>query len=120
MPRAAAEHLRSAGWEVAHVGELGLATAKDAEILDAARQLGACVVTMDADFHGLLAISGADSPSVIRLRIQGIQARAFADMLLRLAPQFEQAATSGALITIDERTVRLHRLPLTRKPKVEP
>ncbi|MCE7932718.1 MAG: hypothetical protein DYH17_15260 [Xanthomonadales bacterium PRO6] len=77
-------------------------------------------MTMDADFHGLLAISGADSPSVIRLRIQGIQATAFADMLLRLAPQFEQAATFGALVTIDERTVRLHRLPLTRKPKVEP
>ena len=97
-----------------------MATAKDAEILDAAMQRGACVVTMDADFHGLLAISGADRPSVIRLRIQGMQAREFADMLVRLAPQFEQAATAGALITIDERTVRIHRLPLTRKPKVEP
>jgi len=86
---------------------------------DPAVKRGACVVTMDEDFHGLLAISGADSPSVIRLRIQGLQAREFADMLLRLAPQFEQAASSGALITIDDRTVRIHRLPLTRKPKAE-
>lgn len=119
MPRAAVALLREAGWDVAHVGELGLSTAKDAEILEEALRRDACVVTMDADFHGLLAISGATYPSVIRLRIQGVQANEFANMLLRLAPQFEQAATSGALITIDERTVRIHRLPLTRKPKAE-
>ena len=94
-----------------------MATAKDAEILEEALSRSACVVTMDADFHGLLAISGADRPSVIRLRIQSVQAREFADMLLRLAPQFAEAAMSGALITIDERTVRIRRLPLTRKPK---
>ena len=119
MPRAAVAILRAAGWNVAHVGELGMATATDAEILDAASIRGTCVVTMDADFHGLLAISGATHPSVIRLRIQGVQANEFANMLLRLAPQFAEAAMFGALITIDERTVRIHRLPLTRKSKAE-
>ncbi len=97
-----------------------MATAKDAEILDAAARSGACVVTMDADFHGLLAISGVDRPSVIRLRIQSMKAREFADLLLRLAPQFERSASSGALITIDERTVRIRPLPLTRNSKVVP
>lgn len=93
-----------------------MATAKDAESLEEALRRRACVVAMDADFHGLLAISGADRPSVVRLRIQSMQAREFADMQLRLAPQFVEAALSGALITIDERTVRTHRLPLMRKP----
>lgn len=39
MPRAAAARLRSAGWEVLHVGELAMAAAKDAEILKAAQGL---------------------------------------------------------------------------------
>lgn len=96
-----------------------MATAKDSAILEEASRLNACVVTMDSDFHGLLATSGADHPSVVRLRVQGLAARELANLLLRLAPQFASAAGAGALITIDERTVRIHSLPLNRKHTTE-
>ncbi len=36
-----------------------MAAAKDAEILSAARGLSACIVTLDADFHGLLGSEAA-------------------------------------------------------------
>jgi len=71
LPRSAAGLLRARGLDVAHVGELGLSHASDSEILEVSRQRGAVVVTLDADFHALLAHAGATSPSVIRLRVQG-------------------------------------------------
>jgi predicted nuclease of predicted toxin-antitoxin system len=50
--------LRAAGIEAQHVGELGLCSAADAEILELARRERRIVVTLDADFHALLGLSG--------------------------------------------------------------
>jgi predicted nuclease of predicted toxin-antitoxin system len=55
LPRSTVHHLDAAGVESAHVAEKGLATASDANIIDFARQGGWIVVTLDADFHALLA-----------------------------------------------------------------
>jgi predicted nuclease of predicted toxin-antitoxin system len=43
--------------EAVHMGDRDLATASDSQILDVGRQEGV-VVTLDADFHTLLALSG--------------------------------------------------------------
>jgi predicted nuclease of predicted toxin-antitoxin system len=45
----------------------------DADILAYGRQELRVVVTLDADFHTLLALSGARSPSVVRIRIEGLR-----------------------------------------------
>jgi predicted nuclease of predicted toxin-antitoxin system len=76
LPRTAASLLRSHGIDAVHTGEIGLATADDPTLLRLARQQDRIVVTLDADFHALLALSGADKPSVIRLRIEGSEGRA--------------------------------------------
>lgn len=73
LPRSAVLHLHNAGIEAIHVGDRGLATASDSRILDIGRQEKMVVVTLDADFHALLALSGATEPSVIRLRIEGYE-----------------------------------------------
>ena len=70
LPRSAVLHLKNAGIEAAHVGDRGLATASDSKILDFGRQEGTVVVTLDADSHALLALSGVTGPSVIRIRIE--------------------------------------------------
>jgi predicted nuclease of predicted toxin-antitoxin system len=59
LPRSTVHHLDAAGVESAHVGEKGLATASDAKIIDFAPQGGWIVVTLDANFHALLAVAGA-------------------------------------------------------------
>ena len=51
LPRSLVRHLAAAGIAAEHVGDLGMATAADAMILDAARQRQAVVVTLAADFH---------------------------------------------------------------------
>lgn len=58
LPRSAAGLLRERGWDVQHVSERGMSRAEDATILLVARQEERVLVTLDADFHTLLAIAG--------------------------------------------------------------
>lgn len=71
VPRDAASSLRGLEIESMHVGEIGMSKATDDEILAWALQRDAVVVTLDADFHAILAVSGASRPSVVRFRLQG-------------------------------------------------
>jgi predicted nuclease of predicted toxin-antitoxin system len=73
LPRSTVLHLRNHQIEAVHVGDRVLATATDSKILDVGRQEGMVVVTLDADFHALLALSGVTEPSVIRIRIEGLR-----------------------------------------------
>jgi len=72
VPRDAAGRLRGLGYECMHLGEIGMSKAADEEILAFSLEENAIVVTLDADFHMILAISGASGHSVIRLRLQGL------------------------------------------------
>lgn len=73
LARSAVVHLRQAGIESVHVGDLGMAAASDAMILEEGLNRNAVVVTLDADFHRLLALSNATTPSVIRIRMEGLK-----------------------------------------------
>jgi predicted nuclease of predicted toxin-antitoxin system len=114
LPRSAAALLRQAGWDVIHVSEIGMSRADDADILQRARaELRVCV-TLDADFHSLLATSGERSPSTIRIRKEGLDATALAVLLQGVWAKIADALNSGALVTITERSVRVRRLPIMR------
>jgi len=114
LPRSAAAILRTAGWDVLHVGECGLATAADSHILDAARSDGRHIVTLDADFHSLLAVSGEAAPSVVRLRMEGLKGDDLATLMLRLWPKISVAVSGGAMVTVMRGAVRIKRLPVER------
>ena len=104
--------MRDAGLKAEHVGELGLAAAADSTILARALDHAQIVVTLDADFHAQLALSGAAGPSVIRIRIEGLKARQLADLLVRLLEQCGDDLKSGAMVTVSESSVRIRHLPL--------
>lgn len=114
LPRSAALYLHNAGFEAAHVGDRGLATASDSKILDVARQEEMVVVTLDADFHALLALSGAKGPSVIRIRIEGLQAQDLASLLVKVLEICTADVLKGAIVSVTERGVRIRRLPVLR------
>jgi predicted nuclease of predicted toxin-antitoxin system len=96
-----------------HVGDAGLASASDDEILAAAAGLGAVVVTLDADVHALLAMSRASGPSVLRLRVQGKSAEQIAALVLVAIAAVKADLARGAVATANEAKVRVRRLPLT-------
>jgi predicted nuclease of predicted toxin-antitoxin system len=81
LPRTAVDRLRDLGIEAEHVGNLGLAAATDEEILKTASDRNAVIVTLDADFHGLLARSRATSPSFVRIRVEGLKAAELATLV---------------------------------------
>lgn len=92
-----------------------MSRAEDLRILERAREQRRTCVTLDADFHALLATSEAKSPSVVRIRREGLNGKAISDLLLKVWPRIESAVNEGALVTITERSVRVRVLPVTTK-----
>ncbi len=64
--------LEQAGWEAVHWSMLGNMRATDDVIMSWARENGYIVFTHDLDFGVLLALTRAESPSVIRVRTQDV------------------------------------------------
>jgi predicted nuclease of predicted toxin-antitoxin system len=114
LPRSSASLLRQCGWDVVHVSEIGMSRADDADILRRARAEGRVCVTLDADFHSLLATKGERGPSAIRIRKEGLDATGLAALLQVIWARTEDAINSGALVTVTERSVRIRRLPIVR------
>lgn len=114
LPRSTVRHLEERGYDVRHVADIGHSRASDGEITTLALDQGRTIVTLDSDFHRLLAISGASTPSVIRIRREGLRgfdvAELIGQILMRLRDQIER----GAMVTVTKSNVRLHRLPLRK------
>lgn len=111
----AAALLRDRGVDTVHVSEIAASIA-DLVILDLARTAGRIVVTLDADFHALLALRGWTGPSVIRIRRQGLNAEDVRDLLLHLLADHEAALLSGVALSVREHLVGIRKLPLADVP----
>jgi predicted nuclease of predicted toxin-antitoxin system len=112
LPRSTIKHLADAGIVAEHVGNLGMAAATDEAILEVARQQPAVVVTLDADFHQLLAISRATMPSVVRIRIEGLKGEQLANHLAQVINIASVELDAGALVSVTETRIRVRSLPL--------
>ncbi len=71
-------------------------------------------MTLDADFHALLALSGATGPSVVRIRIEGQRAQGLATLLVNVLKVCEDDLAQGAMISVTENGARIRKLPLLR------
>ena len=114
VPRSTAPALSDLGFSAQHVGELGMATATDAEVLDKARTLEAVVVTLDADFHMLLAINRSTSPSVIRIRVEGLQGPGLSHVLGNVVATAEEKLAQGCAVSVTSSSIRVRMLPLVQ------
>lgn len=113
LPRTAALLLRESGWDAQHVSERGMSRAEDIAIIALARQEQRMVVTLDADFHALLAVSGAKGPSVLRIRMEGLKADQVTSLVKRVLALASDELTQGAMITLSEGKVRIKLLPVS-------
>lgn len=112
VPRDTAARLRERGYECTHVGEVGMSRASDQEILAWSLEQDAAVVTLDADFHAILAVSGAAAPSVIRVRREGLDALAVMGLIEKVAEDYAQELVDGSMVTIKLNKTTCHKLPI--------
>lgn len=89
-----------------------MSKATDQEVLAFSLEKNAVVVTLDADFHTILAVSGASGPSVIRLRLQGLGAPEVVELVRNVLARFEADLKRGSLVTVKALKTTCHRLPV--------
>jgi predicted nuclease of predicted toxin-antitoxin system len=112
VPRDAAALLRDLGWDAVHAGDLGLGAAEDSEILTRAQSEKRVCVTLDADSHALLALSGASGLSAVRVRLGKVGAAEMARILGAVWQQYEVEPDAGAMVTVTAGRARVRPLPI--------
>lgn len=113
LPKSTARLLREAGHDAVHTAEIGMQRATDAEILERARLESRVVVTLDADFHTLLALANASGPSVVRIRMEGLRASRCLELILDVATSCAEDLAPGAAVSVEAHAIRVRRLPFT-------
>ncbi len=104
--------LEDAGYAVTHWAALGPADAPDHVLMSYAHDHGMIIFTQDLDFGIALAISGADSPSVVQLRAADALPSAVGRPVVDGLRQTRRELLEGALVTIDARRTRVRVLPI--------
>jgi predicted nuclease of predicted toxin-antitoxin system len=113
-PRSSAALLREHGFDAMHTAEAGLAEAEDPVILARASAEDRVVVTLDADFHAHLALSGATRPSVIRIRVEGLRAEPLVELLRDVLERCEADLNMGAMVSVQKGRIRIRHLPILK------
>lgn len=112
LPYSTTQYLKEAGWDVVHAVDLGMERATDRAIIDYARENNCCCITLDADFHSIIAVDNAEKPSVIRIRQEGLKAKDVAELLMSIWAGIESALATGSLVTVTDKSVRVRYLPI--------
>ncbi|OEU82027.1 MAG: hypothetical protein BA865_02900 [Desulfobacterales bacterium S5133MH4] len=112
LPRSAASLLRAEGWDVLHTGDIGLSRSTDRQILEYARKEDRVIITLDSDFHTILALTNVSTPSVIRIRLEGLRGPDLALLAKRIWPEIETHVKKGAMVTVTESGIRIRNIPL--------
>ncbi|MBW2249323.1 MAG: DUF5615 family PIN-like protein [Deltaproteobacteria bacterium] len=112
LPRSSAEILRNKGWNIQHTGEIGMSRATDRQILEYARDEQRIVITLDSDFHAILAVENLDSPSVVRIRQEGLRGPELAELVEKIWSKIGKHLENGAMATITEKAIRIRKIPL--------
>lgn len=106
--------LEASGFVAVHWSSIGLPNAPDRTLFSWARQNGYVVFTHDLDFGALLAITGAEAPSVFQIRTEDVSPDALGARAVTILSRFAPELADGALVVVDEARDRVRILPLSK------
>ena len=104
----------AAGYDAVHWSSIGDIKAKDSTIMAWAVSNNYTVFTHDLDFGTLLAISEANTPSVIQVRTQDVFPDKLGKIVLAALKQLQTELETGALVTVNEAQAKARILPIKR------
>lgn len=103
------------GLTAVHWSSIGDGRAADTVLMQWARENDYIVFTHDLDFGSLLALTQAESPSVIQVRTQDVTPYHLEVIVTDALRQYQSVLESGALIVLDEGKSRVRILPLSKE-----
>ncbi|MFV0258223.1 MAG: DUF5615 family PIN-like protein [Acidimicrobiales bacterium] len=104
--------LVKAGHVAEHVRDLGMSEALDDEVLAAAKNAGAVLISSDTDFGELPARSNAAEPSaILRRRQEGRCANEITALILANLEAVADELEAGAFVVLHDNRVRIRSLP---------
>ena len=112
LPRSTVLELQKLSIDSVHVGEIGMTSSTDSDIINKALNDGLTVITLDSDFHTILASNEKTKPSVIRIRIEGLKSKELSEIIQNVLFLARKEIENGAAISVNERGIRIHNLPL--------
>jgi predicted nuclease of predicted toxin-antitoxin system len=107
--------LKRGGWDIIRSSDVMDKSAKDLDLSEYARQHNMVVITQDLDFSMLLAIKGYEKPSLINVRLEEAKPDYVANRIIDAVSELEPELSRGAVVTVDETSVRYRHLPITQE-----
>ena len=108
--------LCSADHDAVHLREEGLQRLDDDRILEKAASEKRVLLTHDLDMGRLLALAGANTPSIVTFRLNDMRPANVTPHLMQTIHSFESELSAGAAVTVTDSAIRCHPLPI-RRPK---
>ncbi|MFD7846206.1 DUF5615 family PIN-like protein [Nocardia sp. NPDC059764] len=108
-----AERLEAAGYDVAHVRDVGLFGGDNRRALEQAKSSGRALVTAERTYIPELVV-GTSVPSVVLLHSADATVDDQVTVLKQALPRLNQLLSGGALAVLSEQRIRAWRLPSSR------
>lgn len=112
MPPRLVSGLGQMGYPARHASGAGLSRASDADIVKVARRAKEVILTHDLDYSRILALGRSRHPSVIIFRPGDLEPDRLFSLLRENLSRIRRALEKGALVVIEDKSVRVRDLPL--------
>lgn len=102
------------GLQCLDIYETGLNGRTDEEVIEFTITNELVILTHDLDYGRIISLSGKQFSSVITLRHKKISLEIIQNSLEQLLPSYSDHLSPGALLSVDEESVRVRKLPFQR------